>query len=209
MAIVSFDEIEYQSGEAVVKEVEVAGNIVRIWFKLEDGQFIRETYRMGFQKERNRLKAVAEVFFGDVTGEIDLEEMVGQTCLIELEERPWKEGQPWIGVRKVLPAEPAIGPEYETEVESEYETDYEYEQSLQSDDLSNTVIRPRKIAKELDPVTEPAMDKPLPVRVSSERRRPAKKGDGLGREALRKLQAALKAKQAEQAKEQEQLFDED
>ncbi|SDF81178.1 hypothetical protein [Sporomusa acidovorans] len=209
MAIVSFDEMEYQSGEAVVWKTEVEGKVAKIWFKLDDGRIIRETYRTGYPDEKKRLKEVAEVFFGDdVSGRVDLDKMVGQVCYVELEERPWG-NQTWTGVRAVSVVESE--PEYAGY--DEYEPDYEpeHEQPLQSGGMSeNTAVRQRKIAKKQNPVTELSMDNPLPVEMPSERRRrPGRTGDGLGREALLKLRDALKAKQAEQAKEQEQLFEGD
>ncbi len=205
MAIISFDNMEYQQGEAVIWKVEVEGRVAKIWFKLDDGRIIRENYRTGYPDEKKRLKEVAEVFFGDdVSGGVDLDKMVGQACYVELEERPWK-NQTWIGVRAVSAVESEL--EYEREPEcagyDEYEPDYEpeYEQPLRSDGSSETTaIRPRKILQKPNPVTESSMEKPLPVEMPSERRRrPARTGDGLGREALLKLRA----------KEQEQLFEGD
>ena len=225
MAIVTFDEMEYQSGEAVVWKTEVEGKVAKIWFKLEDGRIIRETYCTGYPNEKKRLKEVAKVFFGDdVSGRVNLGELVGQACYVELEERPWG-NRTWTGVREVsaVESEPEsecagyddYEPEYEPNSEPDcgYEADYEpaHEQSLQSSGSSEaTVVRPRKILQKQNPVTESSMDNPLPVEMPSERRRrPARTGDGLGREALFKLRDALKAKQAEQAKEQEQLFEGD
>ncbi len=167
MAIVSFDEMEYQSGEAVVWKVEVEGKVAKIWFKLDDGRIIRETYRTGYTNEKKRLKEVAEVFFGDnVSGRVELDKMVGQACYVELEERPWGTNT-WTGVRAVFPVE--YEPEYEGEsecsegddYEPEYEPDYryesDYEQPLQKSDSSSSVAtRPRKIAKKSNTVTEPA-----------------------------------------------------
>lgn len=157
MAIVSFEEMEYQAGEAVVWKVEVEGKVAKIWFKLDDGRIIRETYRTGYPDEKKRLKEVAEVFFGDdVSGRVNLGELVGQACYVELEERPWRNGT-WIGVKAVFPV--AFEPEYESEPECVGYDDYEpeCEQPLQSSGLSeSTVIRPRKIARKPNPVTEPA-----------------------------------------------------
>lgn len=174
MAIISFENTEYQQGEAVVWKTEVEGKVATIWFKLEDGRIIRETYRTGFPNEKKRLKEVAKIFFGDdVSGRVDLRKMVGQACYVELEERPWG-NRIWIGVREVFPIESELQYEYEGDPEpeyagyDEYEPEYEYEQPLQSGGLSeNTVIRPRKILQKPKADAEP--EKPL---VQPERKSP-------------------------------------
>jgi hypothetical protein len=155
MAIISFDNMEYQQGEAVIWKTEIERNVVKIWFELDNGRIIRETYRTGITKEKDRLKAVLEVVVGDITtGGIDLDSIVGKSCYVELEERPWKEDQPWIGVGKVLPVEPTVQPYSE--------------QSLLSASLGEgTRIGPRKVMKAPQPVTKPAQDNP-PLEEESE-----------------------------------------
>lgn len=199
MAIISFENTEYQQGEAVIWKAEIERNVVKIWFELGDGRIIRETYRTGITKEKDRLKAVLEVFVGNITtGGIDLDSIVGRSCYVELEERSWKEDQPWIGVGKVLPSEPYS------------------EQSLPSASLGeDTRIGPRKVMQAPRPAPKPVpkpaqANPPLEeesemLSVQSERRSPIHLGGigGSGKPRTRLIGSARKAMEADE------LFNED
>lgn len=163
MAIISFENTEYQQGEAVIWKTEVERTVVKIWFELGDGRIIREIYRTGITKEKDRLKAVLEVFVGDITtGGVELDSIVGKSCYVELEERPWKEDQPWIGVGKVLTSEPTVK--------------LYSEQSLPSASLGeDTRIRPRKVAQAPKPAPKPAPANPSSEELETSSVQPARK----------------------------------
>lgn len=199
MAIISFENTEYQQGEAVIWKTEVERNVVKIWFELGDGRIIREIYRTGITKEKDRLKAVLEVFVGDITtGVVELDSIVGKSCYVELEERPWKENQLWIGVGKVLPSEPTV--------------ESFSEQSFPSTSLGeDTRIGPRKVMQAPKPVPKPAQANPSVeeeskiLSVQPERKSPMHLGGigGSGKPRTRLIGLAQKTMEADE------LFNED
>lgn len=105
MAIVTFDNnIEYQSGEAIVKDAKFEKNSMTIRYELESGLIIRENYRFYIPSEKEKCKAVFRTLLGEVSGQVDTANLVGKSCYVKLEERTWKD-RTWFGVAEVLPGE--------------------------------------------------------------------------------------------------------
>ena len=104
MAIISFEtKNPYQSGNATVSNVQFESNRVTIWFKLTNGKAIREYYRLSKPREKERFLDVVITLLGSTPDEFDTDTLIGLTCYVQLENRPWKEGKSWTGVAKVLP----------------------------------------------------------------------------------------------------------
>lgn len=104
MAIVSFkNENPLQSGQACVWKAELADNRVTLWFQCSNGKLVREGYRLYKAEDVQKLQAAVKAVLGEVPEAFDTDSLIGKHCCVRLEERPWREGQNWIGVAEVTP----------------------------------------------------------------------------------------------------------
>ncbi len=104
MAIILLNDIEhYTSGTATIHKVVGTPQKITLWFKFANEKIIRENYRLSNQEEYAKFKEAVNAILGEIPRQLDTDTLVGRTCYVEIEERPWKEGQNWTGVAKVLP----------------------------------------------------------------------------------------------------------
>ncbi|KJR45912.1 hypothetical protein UF75_3715 [Desulfosporosinus sp. I2] len=143
MAIISFDSINpYQSGNATVSDVQFESNRVTIWFKLTNGKAIREYYRLSKPREKERFLDVVTTLLGSTPDQLGTDTLIGLTCYVQLEDRPWKEGKTWSGVAKVLPyCENEEGESVDNwSTEADENTEFVESKQIESVNITNLLI---------------------------------------------------------------------
>lgn len=93
----------YESGPAKVKSVDANGQLGTLVFSMANGAVVRETYRLYKPEEEERFQNHIAAILGNRVDQVDTEELIDRPCIVELGERPWKEGRTWFGVANVLP----------------------------------------------------------------------------------------------------------